>query len=222
SLFLFSYLNDFSILLFSLMFLATLACYEIGYLYNDIITTKNEISPTIRNTEWFEAHLGLAVVIRVAFCLTCLLLVFVSTDIYSALLLLFGMFSIQLAFFFHNTVRSKLNIVSYFSLVSFRYVTPIIPFVSLEDVIIVILAFPLCRTIEHACKKKYGFSSLQSLISNFDIYRVAYYSLFTVLSYFVDDTRVVFYSFLYFACIRSLALAVSKLHFFKRSKHKSY
>lgn len=221
-LFIFVVLNDYDYFLFTLNFLVIISSYEIGYLYNDIITTRSEKEPTIRHTDFHEKNFIYCVIIRVAFSVFISTIVWFVYDFVSFLWVLTSAFMLNLFFYLHNTIRSKFNVITYFLLVCGRYTFPVFIFSTSPQILSVILIFPLCRTLEHACKKKYGFSRLQKLVGNPDFFRVWYLSTASIIIYLLTDDIICFYISIYFLFLRLLALLVSEIKFFKRNKHDSY
>lgn len=174
-------------LAFVLAFLAWQSVYEVGYLENDIQTVKWESSPTLRlspdNHRSLEERYDLVVGIK--WLVAALLLValasldaqgVVSFDVvvFTALL---GV--TRLAFRAHNTLRTRANIATYFALAGFKYVALPVGFNDSESTLLLVavlcLAFPTVRTIEHACKLKYGFPTLVHWVGDFHRFRLGYY-----------------------------------------------
>ena len=215
-------LNDYDYFLFTLNFLVVISSYEIGYLYNDIITTKKEKEPTLRHADFHEENFIYCVIIRVVFSIFISTIIWFVYDFVTFLWAFSSAVILNLFFYLHNTIRSRFNVITYFLLVCGRYVFPIFIFSTNYQILSIILIFPLCRTLEHACKKKYGFSRLQSLIGNPDFFRVWYLSIVSITIYSLFDDINCFYISMYFLCLRLLALFVSETKFFKRNKHGSY
>ena len=241
---------------FSLHFVAVVSVYEVGYLYNDFVTTKKERNPTLRQGHYhaeyashFFLHVSWRITLGVAF----------SAHYwwhYQSWHLALTLAAILGVFYIHNTVRNRMNILTYLALVSLRYVGILVgvmlasePLVHeaffsvkfehimpriLELGILVFLAFPLCRTMEHACKKKYGLQSWRRAIGNFDRFRVKYYAvlLTLVLTYtywqYIDSqklswsqsTPIFLFIPMYFLVFRVAAYwAKDRV---KRNKHQAY
>lgn len=216
------YLFNANFSLFIISFFITISSYEIGYLYNDVITTKKEKNPTIRHEKYIEDNFYKIIYSRIFSCLIGLLLIYFFYSDSNIFLIIFLLILTQLVFFIHNTIRSKLNIISYVFLVTLRYITPIFFILNSQLFFIVFLVFPLCRTLEHSCKKKYKILFLQKVIKNPDIFRVIYLSLLFLFIYFVYENNVYLFISGYFLFIRIIALLVSKIKIFRRNKHHSY
>lgn len=216
------YLTNESFILFLLSFFITMSNYEIGYLYNDVITTKKEEKPTIRHNAYIENNFHKIVLSRFFFCLLGLIFIYYHYSLEDSLTIAFLLILTQIVFYIHNTIRSKANILSYILLVSLRYSTPIFFALNTQLFFTIFLIFPLCRTLEHACKKKYNIIPLQILIKKPDVFRVFYLLVSTILLYFIFGYSIYIKVILYFLVIRIAALIASKFSTFKRNKHHSY
>lgn len=216
--------NLVNIVCFVLTVVATVALYETGYLYNDFITVKNEKKPTIRENRHFKkSNLKKYFVSRVSVvALVIYLIPLFLEDSY--IVLLVSSLVLATAFYLHNTVRSVLNVITYFLVSSSKYVVPLILFVDLDVLIAVILAFPLIRTLEHSTKIKYNLIWVQKRIENFDVFRVYYYVFFLVLFLYLKvrvDSNL-FLIFLYFFIIRISILITMQFIKVKRNRHSGY
>lgn len=206
-----------------LHFFAVMSFYEIGYLFNDFITTQKEENPTLRAGGYessFYKNFKFHVVIRLLFGLIISGGYFLQDN--------YGLFLIQIAilitYYFHNTLRSRWNIFSYFFLVTERYLGVVFFIEPTISLLTVLFCFPVCRTLEHACKKKYGLIWLKNIINDTDLFRVKYYLVLLLVSFFLfifDLSPIVYvYLVLYFFVFRTLAyLARNKV---KRNKHQAY
>lgn len=174
---------------FSLSFIAWLCIYELGYLENDAFTIGQESNPTLRiNPEEIGfVKTGFYKITSIRFLvflsITYLLWRFYgdhfSLDYYFAMI---G--ATRLVFYFHNQVRSRWNILSYFALALGKYLFLALILFRLEFpllLLILILAFPVPRTLEHACKVKYGLKWIKRLVREFDLFRVRYYGIMVLI-----------------------------------------
>lgn len=201
---------------FAIGFTVLYVVYEIGYLQNDVYTTKREAHPVIRLSPEDHAlvskHAALLIAIRILYAvLGLLLLVYLEQSNVLAfagvLIMLFCVFDM------HNTVRSKANALTYLILCSLKYFA--LPFLLLPQerlglaLIAVFVSFSLPRSIEHASKPKYSLP-LFSSIGNHDKFRVIYYAVLSVLSfvgwYFSPSFSVIALLSLWFLGYRSLVL----------------
>jgi hypothetical protein len=166
-------------------FLAWLAVYELGYLENDVFTIDREANPTLRISREemasIKSNFYKIIGIRLLFflLLTCLLWYFFA-DRFSLIYYFATIGLTCLAFYFHNRLRSRWNILTYFLLSSGKYLFLALTSFQLEFPLLLlalILVFPLPRTVEHACKVKYGLRPLKALVGEFDLFRVKYYGM---------------------------------------------
>ena len=213
-------LNNGGVIHFIISFLIVLSAYEIGYLYNDVITTKNEKDPTIRHEAFHEDNFLYCLAIRSFFCAFLCAVLFYVYGIKEFSLGVISVLVINFIFYMHNKIRSRFNVITYFLLVSSRYIFPVILLIEPIQFIWIVLIFPLCRTLEHACKKKYKLIFLTRIIGKPDTFRVYYLLFITIAASFFDT--VFLYMAVYFLLVRLLALFVSRYSFFKRNHHGAY
>lgn len=218
---------------------AAQSLYEIGYLVNDVLTVRNEKSPTIRLSsdeqlfviERFNAIVSARIIL---FIITayCIYLYGKYVDIMTQSLIFLAMMAItQIAFLFHNYNRNRLNVLSYFILSTGRYTSAPLLLANDSNVLILaittILMMPLLRTIEHACKPKYNFKLLRNVVVPFEKFRVLYYILITALSviycvYCNDKSMYIVGIFSYYTVYRlSVYIAIRK-NIVTSTRHKSY
>ncbi len=223
-LFLVSIFFNFNLFIFFASFFSVMSIYEVGYLFNDLVTTKKESNPTIRSskkTEVYEENFYLHIIFRLIFSLIISYFIYIFTDsLYSFLSIIL----ISLFYYIHNTIRSKINIISYFLLVSCRYIFPIYLSLDFSLFIFILLSFPLCRTLEHCCKRKYNMCRIKKLVGNIDLFRLKYYvllSLIYIITYFSIESSF-FYIILsiYFLFVRIASLILRKK--VNTNKHPSY
>ena len=203
-------------------FLVLMSSYEIGYIYNDNITVLKEKDPTDRAKRFCNNFTYQKAI------MSCFIWFIILISTYYLLFndgfayyLIAVFVIIQCVFFVHNSIRNRFNIITYLLLVSCRYLLPIFLFIEPTIAFLVFFTFPVCRTIEHACKLKYGLSYLYENITNFDLYRLLYYSVMSMLVFLFTDIAT-FYLTLYFLIYRFLTYMFSKQAFAKRNKHESY
>ena len=170
---------------FLLSFLAWMAVYEVGYLENDVFTIDRETNPTLRisseDIAWIKSNFYKIVGMRLVLFLTLTSLLWCFFDGQFSLIFYFVTIGLtRLAFYFHNRLRSRWNILTYFLLSSGKYLFLALILFQLEFpplLLALVLVFPLPRTLEHACKVKYGLRPLKALIGEFDLFRVKYYGI---------------------------------------------
>lgn len=210
-----------------LSFIAWQSVYETGYIENDIITTQKEKTPTLRldpslHKELERSYWPIVFTKMALAALSCAGLAAISHSFPGTLAV--GMFVgliffSRLAFYAHNKTRSRLNVVTYFFLSGLKYSSiPVLFFTGSSLallILIIILVFPLPRTLEHACKVKYGFRKLAYWIVPFDFFRPKYYFIVAiglgVLAFFtgVNEFYIGTFVAIYFFLLRILGLALS-------------
>lgn len=184
--------------LFLLASAAYMCIYESGYIENDSITIMNEEYPVLRlpddelafvlkNINKIEfSRWSIAILVFVSIYFIC-----VKYNI-SLNLVLFVCFiiTVRVIYVTHNRFRNKSNIITLFLLSSFRYISIPCLFLELQTitriVIILILIYPLPKTIEYASQKRYGISFLSSLTErNYPIFRLIYYLILFLTALFL-------------------------------------
>ena len=201
------------ILLFLLAFLAWQSLYEIGYIYNDVFTTKNEVDPTLRLEErdasFIERRFALIVTFRSAISALAFLGI-VWLDQYKNLnlhvLWFLGVLGLScIAFVAHNSIRNRLNIITFGVLSATKYsALPLLMVAEEQEVVGLLVSltmFPLVRTLEHAAKKKYLVGWLKKIVGVFPLFRIKYYVValsFACVAYWViDDDKVIVFISIY-------------------------
>jgi hypothetical protein len=160
--------------------------YEIGYLYNDVITTKNEKMPSYwlpqKEQDYVEKKFQLLVASRVLIVCACLvalsLLQINNLEIFEvALVLLYLIFTV------HNSIRNKWNVVTNFGLQCLKYCCVTLPFCNKENLIvymvIMIIQVPLIRSIEFLAKKRMGITFMQKM--DISLLRVVYHLIISIV-----------------------------------------
>ncbi|MCL6261248.1 wbuO protein [Aquiflexum sp. TKW24L] len=128
------------------------------------------------------------------------------------------------AFYFHNLIRSRLNILTYFVLCVVKYF--VIPAIFLgrnygfEPYLIVLLSFPIIRTIEHSVKGKYKLETFKKRLGSLDGFRVKYYGVLLILSLVLvlnyGFSQLLIYSIGYFFIYRVVIFVLLKLGKYSR------
>lgn len=218
-----------------------LSFYEIGYFENDVITTKNEVNPTLRISEeenvWIEKNFFKIISGRILMgCIGTLLLFTIAKYFNFHVDIPFFIIAVivaRVAFYFHNKVRSRWNIMTYFFLSSSKYLSlpllfyPNLPHFSLL-LFSVLLIFPIPRTLEHAAKIKYNVKPLAKFIANLDLFRIKYYSLlatFFGLLYWLTTNIYSLYilsGVCWFLMFRLFIYLLTRLGSYKRTEFKSH
>lgn len=182
-----------AILGFLALWVPLISIYEVGYIVNDFITVKHEPNPTIRlatdRREWLSSRLLAVIFIKLGIAVSTTLGVALLTKLSPVrtypLQFLFVLGAVCVAFYFHNSVRSRLNILTYSMLASCKYLAiPSMMFSFRADwnwILAIWLMFPACRILEHAAKPKYGLHWLGGIRRGTDWYRVNYYLVLSLL-----------------------------------------
>jgi len=193
------------IVLFLLASAAYMTIYESGYIENDSISIMNEEFPVLRlrddELEFVLKHIKKIEWIRWSIEVLILILIYllgvkfnVSTNLSLFCLLII---SIRVVYIVHNHFRNRSNIITLFLLSASRYISIPCLFLDLRTVtrilIILILIYPLPKTIEYASQERYGISFL-SLLSehNHPFFRLIYYLILFLMALFlliISDER---------------------------------
>src|SRR5690554_629196 len=181
------------VFLFTIAFFSWQSLYEIGYLYNDSFTVDREKNPTLRDTQenilWVKKNWFFLLLIKGGLSFFILLFIywlsFLNVDNVNLGYFLFSLILTQLVFWVHNSVRSRLNILT-FSLLSYlKFSSLIFLFYSGESyvnlAVSLFLVFPLLRILEHSSKPKYALPHSPYLWGMFSIIRMPYYLLVSLL-----------------------------------------
>ena len=210
--------------------------YEVGYIENDILTTKKEKNPTLRLDKKSANYMrnNYQKVIYFRYCIVLLFLGLLYSiniifkfeiNILSFIwLLLFN----RIFFSIHNHVRNRSNILTFFILAITKYIFPLVLFVSNENmlypILLSVIAFPLLRTIEICMLKRHNFKNFVNIIVNLDKFRILYYLISLIIcliiwhfSYLSDQNfSLAILIFLYFALFRIVSYFLIKKGIYKR------
>ena len=177
---------------FLILVLIVYSAYELGYIFNDCEVIKREENPTLRlkNSElhYYESNKIKIFLFRLFSLVAIYFFIYLYQYVYF-FEFVGVLFFIILIYFFYNSVRNNLNLILYSFLVFSRYFIFFI-FVCSDFILLVMLflSYPMCALIEFSTKKRF-FTSRFIKISNFDKFRVYYYSVLFILSlivYFFD------------------------------------
>lgn len=237
--------SELNILPFTLLFLLSQiifnTLYEIGYIENDISTTENEATPTLRldkkSYTYIKNNYSKIIIFRyfTVFVLVGILYLINSyfslgLNIVSFLILLIVN---RVFFYWHNKVRNRWNLLTFSVLAVTKYIFPVVLFVDSHLLIYVcllsIVIFPLLRIIEHSTHKRYSFVKYAKLIGNHDRFRIMYYVFFSILAlslfYFSvisrGDFLVVVSILIYFLLYRVFSYLLVKRGLYQRDDLKN-
>ncbi len=224
--------------LFLLSQLIFYSIYEIGYIENDILTTKKEKYPTIRlnsiNTRYIKKNYYKIVFSKyLIFTFSFLLLMWI--DLWVEYILNIELFLIQIIltrfiFYIHNNVRNRLTIITFFLLSILKYTFPIILFIDISKIhfalILAIISFPILRTIEIFLLKRFNFKFIGKIIKDIDKFRILYYLIiffsFNIIYLFKFINFEEFYLaltiILYFLIFRIISFILIKGNIYNRDK----
>lgn len=207
--------ENFQLATYALVLLCVVSVYEIGYLFNDLKSSAKEINPTLRvESLWYEENFWALVGARCVSCFVSILIIYVngSTRDFTALVL--SLFTLAFAFYLHNKLRGRINTFtfSFLSLVKYSALLCLVgdPFV----VLFTFFSFSFLRTIEYSAIKKHFwvFSTLR--IEQFDVFRVKYYVVASLVLFGVCFLASLNYLYmlipLYFFIYRVLILLAGK------------
>ena len=222
------------IAIFILGYIAFYALHEIGYIENDIKATKKEKKPTIRidtsHQQFLEENYYKVVLFKLSIIMISLFLLYFlvpqKENLYAFIILLL---LARLAFYLHNTLRSNLNILTFFALAITKYIAILFLVIPLDElllpVILSIFVFPVLRTMEHASREKYHSSRYKQTIGNHDAFRVKYYLFFILLwgiLYITQDVNsdhtFILFVFLYFLLFRYISYFLVKNKYHNRER----
>lgn len=188
-----------------------ISIYEIGYIYNDVITIEKEENPTLRlkieELNIIKKNIKTIFLLKIIISISLIIiinLIFIRKDNKPYLI---GCILTLLVYYIHNNVRNaRINYITFFLLSTLRFFTPISLFLFKENIfrylLDVILTNSLIRNFEIIGYKKY-------FIKNINIYkkrhgfRVIYY-IILILFNIVGNKCVIYYMLIYRSSIYGL------------------
>lgn len=146
---------------FVLGFLGMFCLYEVGYLFNDVITTRNEANPSYwvsAETQTFvEKYFEMLVTVRICLSVVCGIVISkirpeVETQYFLCVI------GLLLSYAFHNTLRNRWNVVTNCFLQVFKYnmlLLLVAPFSEIKIYFFInLFTVPVLRTIEFCNKER--------------------------------------------------------------------
>lgn len=171
---------------FVIALLGTMSVYEIGYIRNDVFTTKKEINPTLRLSKdecaFVEKNIKNILIFKYLIAIISVVIVFLFG--LQGVAYLVGLILIEIFYYAHNSVRSRWSILTFFVLSTLRYCVPLLIFK--ENILIVLSVFILVisipRTLEKAGEKKYKIKFMITIfdVLSKDLFRAIYYLALSV------------------------------------------
>jgi hypothetical protein len=197
-----------SFYLTNLLFLILLLTYEIGYIYNDIHSTRFENNPTLRlnkeQTRQFDHTYPIHIALRVVLISVMILIVNSHFEGFN-FIFVFLMSLLNLSYSFHNYFRGNENVLTIFLLMFFKYLSIPLSLAGESSDFYYLLGFifllPLNRTLAFTSHKKISYSFIDK--DRLHQFRVKYFFVASLIigvcSYFIGNSFSLFFlSFLYF------------------------
>lgn len=168
--------------------------YEIGYIINDVYSSRKEKSPTLRlskqELEFGEKNILRIINIRLLFIILHYSILICLNNVKSVLyifcLLLMSIYLV------HNNINSRYRFLSNSLLVTFRFLVPFLIFpiqMNLISFISLFITLPLLKTATYFFKKNCDYS--EKFLNNFQlIYYFVLSLLFTLCSFILDDKKI--------------------------------
>ncbi len=202
---------------FGLGYLAFIALYEIGYIFNDYFSIKFEVNPRLRIK---NIKISLAdIIIFIALRISVFLAISYYLKVYSNYSWWIFYIALALMFYLHNILKSKpLKTFTFSSLAFFRFYAPIFPFLAIAGIINtlpgVILFYIFFRTLTYMDSKDLIKFEGRNTIP----FKVHYYLLFLpvsiIISILLNHPFTVFFN-IYFLLFWLSFLFVSKFNIVK-------
>lgn len=218
----FSLSHDFSVLGFLILVTLVYNVYELGYIYNDTETIKNEVSPTLRlsdrELEYYENHKEKIYSSRLLSSVFLISTAWLTLDlgITSVLLLSTLTVLLYLVYYWYNKARSRLNIFigTLLGLIRYAFIPVALYFFSfsvlnLELILISFFLFPCINILTFLTKRKFSIDWAIKHFSDHDKCRVVYY-LFWVVVIFLG----IAFDYPIFSVVSNYDLLMLFLYFF--------
>lgn len=161
--------------------------YEIGYIYNDTETVKNEVNPTMRlsaqslkHYEKYKKFIYLSKFITACFLSLAIYFLYGANNF-----IIVAWFIIPL-YIIYNLVRSRVNLPIHFLLVCVRFCSPLLLFtnqIPIVSFIMMVTIFPIINTLERCAEKRFNLPKLQkNSLLNRKNGRYKYYGMLCLLA----------------------------------------
>ena len=185
---------------YNLLFIILIANYEIGYLFNDFVTSKKEKNPTVRisaiESEFILKNFNIIIFLKL------IVLIILIIQFLEVLTFKFIITFIFLNFFFvlHNIFRGWQNIYTFFLLHHIKNLLITIPFVD-EFILLNFLIFinsSLNRFLENLSLPRFNLKFFRSSIiyTNRHKFRFLYFSfvifILIIILFFIDKLSLIF------------------------------
>lgn len=134
-----------------LVFVSMYMVYECGYMYNDLITVRYESNPTkrIKDIDLVTRHLEILVTTRLIFSGVTLWLFCEYYFGYERIVyIILGVVGLLLSYSFHNFFRGKVNMLTFCSVVHFKFLIPLVPFFEMGELLCIYMMLLFTVIIE--------------------------------------------------------------------------
>lgn len=184
-----------------LLLLIVVMYYELGYIYNDAITTQSEEHPTMRLSadmlQYGRQHIGIIYLVRLVLVLTLMcVLGYLNQWQEWVIITLVWVLLLQPVFLIYNTLRNQKAVFFYPILVCWRYLSFI--WIGLHQLgwmdacFLLLLSYPLEISIERFSMPQRRFDWLRPIIPNEEAklrFRVIYYFWAVGMSWIIIDVH---------------------------------
>lgn len=181
-----------------------ISIYEIGYIYNDVITIEKEENPTLRlkskDLNIIKENLENIFLSKVFISIFLMIIIKLIAQKINIFLYFILCISTLLVYYVHNNVRNtKINYLTFFLLSTLRFFTPISLFLFKESIFIylfdIVVINSLIRNFEIIGYKKYYVKNLNIYLRRHG-FRVIYY-IFLIIFNLVNNKGIVYYMLFY-------------------------
>lgn len=198
-----------------LSFVALFSIYEIGYLKNDIVTTKFEKNPTLRldkeSYSILDENLKRVVLLKYIIALVSLVAIWLMG--YQVLILGAFLLLIDVTYRIHNKVRGRTALITFMVLSVLRYSAVPVLFVSelFSVLMIFTVTIGILRFIEKGSRKKFHLKWLQHLCKEINQFRVLYYLSLVLVAFVIDLHSVYSILAMYYLIYRTIIYLMIKV-----------
>jgi hypothetical protein len=220
-----------SIPFFLLAFTALYSAYEIGYIYNDVLTVRHETKSTKwlpeNNQKFVNNMYEIMIAARVLWIIIACWILSFNYSLTRIFAFLFILAWLNLFYGFHNLFRDRRNIVTMLLLQFVKYGGLVFLFgqgaATLTYICCGIVEIGVTKTYEYALDKE--FIKNKPLIDNVDVRRVAYYLILTVIavfiSYVIEDYGILITT-AYMLLFRLICLLLSNIKGVQQDRKKTF
>jgi hypothetical protein len=161
------------------------AIYEIGYIINDAYTTYYEKDPTLhiesKELSFLREKLLFIITVKLITTFMCCVILYLMR-FHNIVYFIISLFFLFIFYLLHNSIRSDLNVLTFFLINLFKYLSVILIFFPsfIEFKIIVLISFliPIPRSLAYTSKERIH---LKYKVKDIDVCQIIYYSILTVI-----------------------------------------